>query len=80
MKPKVGRASLLLLVLGQSALAEGGDGWNRAYATTGQTRSRQLSSGPAALIIQLAIRQREAHTAIDRALHYKAAGFNLSFI
>lgn len=44
MKPKVGRASLLLLVLGQSALAERGDGWNRAYATKRRTGSRQLSS------------------------------------
>ena len=47
MKPKVGRASLLLSVLGHSALAEGGDGWNRAYATTGRTGSRRLSSRPA---------------------------------
>ena len=40
-KPRVGRTSLYShLVMGQSALAETGGGWNRAYATTGRTGSR----------------------------------------
>ena len=40
-KPGVGRTSLYShLVMGQSALAETGGGWNRAYATIGRTASR----------------------------------------
>ena len=42
-KMKPGWAGLLFyshLVMGQSAPAETGGGWNRAYATTGRTGSR----------------------------------------